>query len=606
MADTDLEKGRIPFDPDGPDEDVEEYCKAIYSEAAKRNEDLKATNVENRLFYEGIDQKLLDRDNDPHVVRSNLFIHELKPAIDTRRSDTQAKLDEREFPITGRADADSPSGEEQQRALLIERALNSQLRECGYLSDGFGDHVLSAEIYRSPSAVKVGWESVYEKEPEVVIPTDEAKQRAAERGKAVPESYVRWVDKYRGGRPYTELLDPEKFLYEPGVANFQRDSEYAGHREYYSWGKLMSVAGDGKWDKKKIQRLREEIESPDVDGAPDDSTREEVEAEKEMPYEKSIQDNKVLTVEWYVHHYNEEGQERVWQLVMVGNKYLVKKKLSPYRGVRFPFVLLTANRLPNSIEGLSSIDVGKGAQQLYNELFNSFLDGISYRLFPPLIQEPGTTFKERPKMAPGAIWKVYNPEGLHPLYERAPIMPDLPDLMAAVSAKLRNLLNAEDTSQGFQSQQYEKATSTKIRAVGAAKRQMPINKLYGQGLIEVAKMFLALNQQYHENKAEFVMPVVIDVPSLTSISDPEEEKQEALLLMAQAQQSPLFQGPTGELKLRALMEDVFRKFKKVDVYKYIMTEEELLSDQQARRDLILAQQQKQTVMEEAAMSQSGG
>lgn len=606
MAEPETEKGRIPFDPDGPEEDIENYCKTIYTEAAKRCEDLKEINEENRLFYEGIDQKLIDRENDPLVVRSSLFIHELKPAIDTRHSDVQAKLDEREFPVTARADIDSPTDEQQQQALITERTLNSQLRECGYLGDGFGDHVLSAEIYRSPAAVKVGWESVYEKEPEAVIPQDEDMLLAAQRGRPTPEPYVRWVDKYRGGRPYAELLDPDKFLYEPGVANFQRDSEYAGHREYYSWGKLMSVAEDQGWDKKKIKRLRGEIEAADIEGTPDDSMQDELQEAKEMPYEKSTREGKVLTVEWYIHHYNDEGEERVWQLVMVGNKYLVKKKFSPYRGVRFPFVLLTANRLPNSIEGLSSIDIGKGAQQLYNELFNSFLDGISYRIFPPLIREPGTTFQKRPKWGPGQIWDVSNPDGLRPLVENPGVMPDLPSLMAAVSGKLRNLLNAEDVSQGFQSQQYEKATSTKIRTLGAAKRQAPINKLYGEGLVEVARMFLALNQQYHENKIDFVMPVVLDVPSLTSISDPEEEKQEALLLFAQAQQSPLYQTPTGQLKLRNLMQEVFEKFKKIDIENFIVTEEELLSDQKAQRDLALATQAKQAVAEEAALSQPGG
>lgn len=596
------EKKHVVFDPHGSLEDIEQYCKQIYEEAATRSDKLKPINEENRLFYEGIDQKLIDRAADKQVVRSDLFIPELAPAIDTRNSGVITKLEEREDPVTMRAEGPAPDDAVQERAAWIEAIHNRQLRDCGYLTDIFSDHIVSAEIYRSPSAVKIGWEQVYEQEPEVKVPNENEMRLAAMQGRTA-EPYVRWVNKHKGGRPYAELLDPDEFLYEPAVADFQRESEYAGHRTWVSWSKLMNMTDVGEWDKKRLESLREELEAEDSEESSDESIQDTLQDQKGTPYEKGIRDGKILVVEWYINHYDEDQQiEKVWQVVMVANKYAVKKRPTPYRGIKFPFVLLTANRLPNSIEGLSSIDIGKGSQRLYNEVYNSFLDGISYRIFPPMILEPGTDFLEEPTWRPGAIWKLTNSEGLRPFIENPGVMPDLPALMAAISAKIRNLLNAEDSSQGFQAQEYEKATATRLRATGSAKRAMPTNKRYGMGLVAVAKMFLALNQQYHEDRVKFVLPVVVDVPSLTNVSDPEEEKQEALLLFAQALTNPLYQTPTGQVKLRNLWQDVVEKFKKIDIARYVPSEEELLSDQEAQRKLAEATLQKQAVGEEIALS----
>jgi hypothetical protein len=129
---------------------------------------------------------------------------------------------------------------------------------------------------------------------------------------------------------------------------------------------------------------------------------------------------------------------------------------------------------------------------------------------------------------------------------------------------------------------------------------------YGQALIQVAQMVLALNQQYSETPEIFAMPVVIDVPSLTSISDPEQEKQDSLLLLSQAQQNPIYQSPTGQIKIRNLTEDVVQKFKKTDVAKFVPSEAELKQDQENAANLQQAMLQKQAVMEEMAASAGPG
>jgi hypothetical protein len=212
--------------------------------------------------------------------------------------------------------------------------------------------------------------------------------------------------------------------------------------------------------------------------------------------------------------------------------------------------------------------------------------------------------RKAPKWEPAAIFDVTNADGLRSLIPNPGPMPDLPPLMQAVSAKLRETLNAPDLSQGFQSSQYEKATATAMRSQGSAKRSMPINKQYGMVLKEVAEMVLKLNQQYHPKAEMFVADVIIDVPSLTSISDPESEKQEALLILAQAMNLPFYQSPVGMTKLLNLWEEVMRKFKKADIEKFVPTQEELAQQIEAQSDLAVAQQKKQAVMEEIAMSQA--
>jgi len=367
---------------------------------------------------------------------------------------------------------------------------------------------------------------------------------------------------------------------------------------------LMKEARAKDWDLKKLRKLKLELEADDSEQTGEKTQEEEIQSARDTALDNAYRDGKVSVVELYIPILDNDGNEQIRQVIYVGDKYIISNRITPYRGIRFPFVCVSANRMPGSIEGLSSIDLGKKLQVLYNECVNSFLDGASYRIFSPLVREAGTVIRKVPKWEPGAIFDVSNAEGLRPLIPNPGQMPDLPALMQSVSAKLRETLNAPDISQGFQSSEYEKATATAYRAQGSAKRSMPINKQYGMVLKEVAEMVLKLDQQYHPNAELFVIDVKIDVPSLTSISDPEAEKQEALLLLAQAMTLPFYQSPTGMVKLLHLWEDVLRKFKKGDIEKLAPTEEELKEQIEAQSDAALAQVKKQAVMEEIAMSQA--
>ena len=589
-----------------------EFCKGIFAEADKRNHDLAATNKENRKFYEGEDEELEKRKRDKDVERSSLFIHEVKPAIDTRVSESVTSVEETEFPITFRP-ADDQYGppapgfkDHEEQALWIARTINRQLRECGYLSRGFEDHLLSSEIYRSPSAVKVGWENVYEKRPQATYPSELEKQMAVSERRLPPTPQVRFVDAYVGGRPYVELLAPDEFLYQPLVSDIQREADYSGHAIWVPYHKLVSLAKEYEWDEAKIKALKDELPSDDTEQDAGKSFEEEFQGERDEGIDTGFRDGKILVAELYVKTMNDAGEDVMRQIIMVANKLLVSDKVTPYRGILHPFVATVANRFPGTIEGLSSIDVAKYMQRLYNELFNSYLDGLSYRLFSPLILEVGSGFAERPKWKLGAIWKMINSEGLRPLIDNPGAMPDLPPVMEAVSGKIREVLNAHDISQGFQAQEYEKATSTRLRASGAAKRSMPLKKQHGEVLVSVARMVLALNQQYHEEKHKFVMNCIVDVPSLTAVSDPERDKQEALLILELAAGLPLFGTPNGERKIRNMFEDMLHKFKKINIEKFVPSEEEHNADLEAKKQMMLAELQKQATGEQLALSGGEG
>jgi len=212
--------------------------KQIYDEADKRNEKLQPINEQNRLFYEGVDQWLEDRANDPNVARSSIFIPLLKPAIDTRISDPVTRLHERKHPITLTPTNAMASTQEREHINKLEAELDRQLRECGYLPSGFAEHLQGAEIYRTPSAVKIGWQKVYEKQPVVKVDTIKlwGMNTGIPKGKRVEFKTV------EVGRPYVEWLFPDEFLYQPNRSRFDdTDYRYPSHVE-----NRRPVAGHGR------------------------------------------------------------------------------------------------------------------------------------------------------------------------------------------------------------------------------------------------------------------------------------------------------------------------------------------------------------------------
>jgi len=580
------------------EDDPELFCRNIYEEALEHNNELKEHNVENRLFYEGIDKKLEERANSVEVVRSALFVHLLKPAIDTRVAEVISKIDEREYPIIARPRKVNPTDEEKDKANIIARKITDQLRDCGYLSGVFKEQLVASEIYRTPSAVKIGWEMTDEKE---------AINQQSQGWFSFVKSGVHFEKKYKSGRPTVEWLYPDEFLYQPWVSDFNGDSQYVIHAVWLDFHEIMALAHEHGYDIDKIKEYWDaattEQEKPE---ASNDSLKDKEASDRGDNYDDGYRDGKFLLTEEYVVTY--QGMSRkISKITRIGNRFIIKNESEPYKGFDFPFEIVAAHPMPGTIEGLSSVDVGKGLQRLYNDIFNHHLDNASYNTFPVLKAPIGFSFKGgQPMWYPGAIFQVTEPDELQPLIPNYGQIPDLPNLMDAVAAKLRDALNAHDISQGFQSSQYEKATSTKLRALGASRRATPTHKLYGESIIKVCNKVLALNQQYADAPEDWVVDggIYFDVPSLTSITDPETDKQEALLLLADMLQNPLYQNATGLRKIRNLTEDMYRTFRKIDIDKYVPTEEELEQIINDQTKVQTEQIEKQSIQEEMAIQQA--
>lgn len=575
------------------------YIRECYREGERRVDDLKEYNETNRLLYEGIDEDLEDRANDKKVKRSALLVPLLKPAIDTRVAEVLTRVDDRELPVTVRPSGMKPTQDEWIRCQGIERALNIQLRDAGYFPAGFGEHVLGAEIYRTPSVVKVGWMETKQKVARTIQPSPAQYITSVLRTGRIPKSRVEFHDEYNGGKPFVEWLWPDEFLYQPNKSKFE-DCEYAIHRIWLSPDELLYRAKMLDYDIEEVKRY---CENNKGGFGENDAMADEIEDRRGTGFERSRRDGKIMLTENYCALIDEDGDEVVKLIVALDNKAVIQNKRSPYKGIRFPFVPLIANPLPGTLEGLSSMDLGAPLQTIYNEMFNSYLDGISYRLFPILLKAAGVSFNGKPTISPGAMWEITDMEGVAPLIRDLPTLPDLPSLMEAIAGKLRDSLNAHDISQGFQTQQYEKAASTKLRAMGAATRATPTHKRYAKAAVEVAKMVIALNQQYAPNGVDWVQDVILDVPSLTNVNDPEQEKQDTIMLISQMQASPLYQNPLGVSKIRNAWEDLVRQMKKTDVPRYIPTEQEMTRMQTLQAEAQYYMAQKQSTVEQLGMMQ---
>lgn len=559
---------------DGVDynEDKLRYCQLIYAEARRREQDLRDTNIENRLFYEGRDAVLTRRKANTRVQRSSIFIHELTPAIDTRVGEAISRLKENQPALTAYPLITDPSDEQKEQTSWIADTIYEQMTDCGYITNGFREHVTAAEIQRSPAALKVSWEEKTERIPEQVKFSLPGIMGYFFSGNRV--SFRR----ERRGQPSTQYLWPEEFLYQPHISHFQNDSEHTLHALWLPFHELVSRAKIFGYDLKKIYGLKEELKQVDAVGdTKEGSARDDLAREQGFPIEPGYQDGRYLIVENYILTYDEAGDEHIDLVVTYGNQEIVFERRDYYKGLRFPFVLALANPMPGTLESLSSVDRGKPLQRFYNEVYNSFVDGLTYRIFPPFKIRRGTIFKEQPIYGPGRFWEIDDLDAIKPVIENPGQLPDLTVLMDKIPEKLRNLVNAQDITQGFQAQPYEKATSTLKRAEGMARRSTPTYEAYGRTIIEVAEMFLALNQQYAENATDFVVEggVRFDVPALTRITDPHEDKSEALMLVDIAKENPVYQSPAGLQKMRNLSEDAMRLFKQRNVDDYVPTEEEI-------------------------------
>jgi hypothetical protein len=578
------------------------YCKGIYAEAIERYEQLLPYNVENQNFYEGRDPELDARKNDPRVKRSAIFVHELTPAVDSIVGDIVATLEQQDMPVRIRPKMENPDEDTRQMVSTIERRINQQMRECGYLTRILKEQVLASQIYRSPATVKVDWCEKTEEYAEVV-PMMERVVKAIKdiaRGRKPSSVGVRWRRR-KVGYPEVAYLRPDQFLYEPNVVLANGAYKIC----VYNLDTAGVVSYVKSWDGYDKEQLQEFIDSP---GGGDDATHQAVSdivrSDEGTETTKTIQQVGPHRVcENWITTYDSDGYTHQKVAVTIGDRFLVYNGDSPYKGIQSPFVSVVPRPLPGQPEGLSTVDIGKPLQKVHNEGYNYWADSITYGQFGPLKNRSGNAFQGTPILEPGAIFWLPEPEMLTPVYPIIGAPPDLPAFVQMSSAKIRNITNASDTEQGFNAAQYEKATSTKARMLGTAKRSVPVKKIYGEAVIEVVKIFLKMNQQFAEDAEAFVADVLIDVPSLTSVTDPEQEKQDDVLLLSTLAQMPMYQTPEGTRKIRNLLEDMVRKFKRNDVFNFVFTPAELEKDIQLQAQMQSLLTQKQSMMESAAMTQ---
>lgn len=600
MAD-ELKKDSFSID-DNPDE----YLSAVYSEAKDRATQLHDINVENQGFYEGTDQELEKRRADKRVERSAIFVPLMKPAIDTRVSNVITRLDRNEQNAIFRPANLNASDEDREQAAMITGRIADQMRDSGYITDIVQEHILGAEIYRSPSCVKVGWEARWERVAVKQNRFQNAKQylgalytalmNAQDIPSLTPE--VSFVDKYQGGRPYATWLEPGRWLYEPNVSTFTEDTTYTIDAVYLTYQKLLAMAQREGWDTTKIEANKEELQAGE--SAERLSIKEEVQSEHGTPYGNE-KPGEILLTETYVVRYDDDGRRSYHIYVRIADKYIIHDEPAESELIGFPFVPITANRMPGSIEALSSVDVGKYLQRLYNEVYNTWLDSETYRSFPPMKAPANLRFtKGEPIWGPLRIWYMNHPELFQPIVDNPGSSVDLPALAAAIADTFRNTLNAHDMGQGFSADAYEKATKSKLRFAGAQTRSVPTFKDYGRAIGNVAMMYLQYNQQFAVDRHNYVVNggLKVDVPALTSVTDPEADKQELMFMYATASADPMYQSPTGKLYLRRQWEDIVRLMKPHEVRRYVPTEEEVKSDIEAAMAQAVAALEKQGLNEE--------
>jgi hypothetical protein len=224
-------------------------------------------------------------------------------------------------------------------------------------------------------------------------------------------------------------------------------------------------------------------------------------------------------------------------------------------------------------------------QRLNNEIVNSWIDGMSYRIFPPLKVGPGFSMKKQPIWGPAEIFQCSDPNDLNPIITNPGDLPNLGALRLSISSSIRQMLpGATDLNQGFNDTQYEKATSSRLRAEGSARRVTTTYKNYGSAIVKVAEMFLAMNQQFHERGYLFAMDVSLDVPALTNVLDPNQEKNDALLMEERMLNNPVYVGTkAGQQKLAAMSNHIIQLYMRRKVDEFRIEPEELKQFQQANK-----------------------
>jgi hypothetical protein len=544
-------------------DDPVEFCRELYDEFEKHNKANRGKVIENRKFFEGEDDLLKKRAENAKVVRSHLFVQELRPAIETFISFIMDAVLQQKSPV--KFSILRGSDDDQDHVLNREEILNEELREAGVTTLLFQENLNGAALM-PVVATKVGWEDkegwVYRKTtiPERIKGMWRYMLRMQEN--PTPAVTKTWGVMRSG--PYAEVLDYDEFLYDPTVDCLD-NSRAVFHRKWVTWNQFKSIAIENNYDDTHFEAIQEGLAASKEDG--DKSVVEEVAMDLDE-LERGYKDNKILLCECYIPVHNQAGNEEVRVLVLAAGKYRLSRseygERSDWDKFKFPFVTMAFNKQFNRMEGTPPIEIGKPLQRAYSDNINAYLDYMAYCMFPVLKRAPGTKLSKKPVFGPGRVWDVTNPEGLEVLHVPAGDLSTVIPFAEMMAAKIRQNVNTPDISEGLAGQPSESKVKTRMRAQGTTVRNRVPSKAAGDWLINIAQKFIYMHQMMRAE--EWMINVNIDVPSLTGASSPEEEQAQKVMILDKAIENPLYQtAPDGFNKLRNLTEMMYQSFRIRDI-----------------------------------------
>ncbi len=554
------------------EEDPLKYFLACFDEGWEYNRALVDRVIENRNFYDGKDPILESRKNNKALVQSALFIHEARTAIDTRLATVMDRADGDDLLVRMHIE-DEHANDDDIDSIVTEKEaiLNRQLKESGYWSRVWEQQFRGAEI-QPISIVKfrVEQDGEYVAVQEPLTVKDKLSYML--RNRALPPSGFKTAWKYQEGEPKIifEWLDHDEVIYKP--AKTEKQITYWAHLRYLTWDEMVEFTTKIGGDLNKLDMCKV------TDGfSPDNekSIAEKNEAAKGINRPEGFKDGKYFLVEFWFKRWNPDTKRpEIRVMYVAANKEILKEDLSPYRGFDFPFYFKVAWPSLGKIEGDSSIDLVRPTQRVYSDLINAILDICSYGIHPPWVKPKGLNILQQPSRAPGSIWEVDgDATQLRVLEIPFRGINELTLLVQIMSAKIKQILNAPDIDQGIQDAgEQEKATKTRLRAVGSARRLRSVLKDTTRDLLTTANMIFKFNQQQDPS---WIIPVTLEVPILSGVYTPDEEEQQAMAIYGIAEKSPLFNSPVGLEKLRTLFEDVLHRARVKDVDSRLITEEEM-------------------------------
>ena len=556
------------------EDDHVKYVQAAYEVANDYIETLSPDVVENRAFYNGFDPDLDKRKKDPEVERSAEYVPEARPAIETRESAILDKGQEDSLLVRLKLKDEFVEDEELvERGIAKEEKLNEQLRKSGFFFETMMTWIHAAEL-QPLSMLKVVREEIYDWVPEkksfivrnmesllkMFIRADEPK---------LAKTVYQWT--LVEERPGVAWKDFDEFLFDKTMSKLD-DCRYLIDRMYMTWNEIVEAGKVNDWDKKEIELLKESGTGDSVK----ERIPEQVDDIIDYDAKKNMKEGKYLITENWVKTKDDDGAEIYWVVTMGNNKYPLSDKPSDLKGLKHPFVKRVAWTKLGSLEGQSSIERVKPLQKLYSDANNAILDAASYGLLPPFWVESGVTFREKPKWYPLAFNRVDNVEGIKQVEVNVGDINVLLLVVEFYAAKIKQLLNAPDISQGIGDiGKEEKATKTRLRFQGSQRRLRPLFEGVKTDIIEVATKFIKINIIDDPDWIEILEKFELDVPAFSGVSTPEEERFNALTVYESAEKSPLYASPVGMLKLKKLFEDYLNKSRVDDIDSRLITEDEL-------------------------------